>query len=231
MSDWEDDDFEVEISAENAGGVFEEVDKALEVSPVEATKPSAAQLAAQKKKEQEDAAALSAKVKAMELAGESTEDRKLREKAEIEDAEAALAGDMFGAAVAPAPKATSETAVDAISKFQLKNKKDFESFALAVSGKMSGATSMQVCAFLAKFLELQGETMSVEGLNDITNKIKLLKDNKKLAADVSKRQAAASKNAKKAKKAKVQRHNDIYGGDFHHDEDDRGYGDLEDDFM
>ena len=186
-----------------------------QANKVDESKPSAAQLAAAEKKRKADNAALAAKIREEELANETPEQRKLREKAEIEAAQIDSVGDMFDD-MEDGPRNNSKSTSEGIFSMgstKLANKSDHEKFARALATKLESSTPIHV-ATVYDVLNLK--LLSKLDLNALESMLELVtkfrNDKKKLAA--KDKSLAQKKKDAKVKKFKDKQHDDLFGGDF-----------------
>lgn len=165
---------------------------------------------------------------------ETPEQRKARERKQVEDADAALTEDLFDAVTLGGPtstkRSTSSSSAAGIGGINLKNKEDHVNFGITVSNKLAGSTSFCIQAFVKEVISRNGETLSAESLNDINTVIQKLLTTKKQAADVAAK-ANKPKTNKKDQKAKAKKFNETFGGDLDADEEYAGYAGIEDDYM
>ena len=191
-----------------------------------------AQIAAANKKAAQDEARLAAKIKEMQTADETPEQRKLREKKEIEDAEIAMASDLFGGGSAPvaAPAAMVTTTVKktvtagsistpkssgaSLASVSLKTKTDHVTFATAAASRLKDSTAFCLAGF---YKELNTRLVGNLDLKDLTAMIQVLqseeqrkKDQKGATATVVSKDALAI--SKKEAKKKAKKHYETFGG-------------------
>lgn len=225
---WEDDEFEVPTLGKiEPPSNWDDEEDLVEVEKNIITTPSESQLLAQQRKAAEAEQALAAKLKNAELANETAEQKKLREKRQVEEADHEITGELFGVGGSKlrGDDAGSSRGIGAIS---LKSKQDHTSFGNTIAQKLSDSSAFNTAAFYKSLSKcLQQDTMTTQVLDEILNDIKKIRDAK---AKVEKPAAVAvAKKSKKAIKAEEKRHADIFGGCD--GVDDHGYEDLEDSFM
>ena len=155
----------------------------------------------------------------------------MRERKQVEDADAALTEDLFDAVTLAGPTTSkrSTSSSSGIGGINLKNKEDHVNFVITVSNKLAGSTSFCIQAFLKEVINRNGETLSAESLNDISGIITKLQATKKQAADIAAK-AEKPKN-KKAEKAKAKKFKETFGGDYDDVGEYEGYSTIEDDYM
>ena len=179
------------------------------------SKPSEAQLAAAEKKRLADNAALAAKIREEELANETPEERKLREKAEIEAAQIESVGDMFDD-IDDGPRATTKSTADSVFSMgstKLSTKSDHEKFARTLATKLESSTAIHIDTV---YSTLNQRLLTKLDLNSLDQMLTLVtkhrNEKKKLAAkDKSLEQ---KRKAAKIKMYKDKQHDDLFGGDF-----------------
>jgi hypothetical protein len=167
--------------------------------------------------------------------GETAEQRKARERKQVEDADAALTEDLFDAVTLGGPaaakrSASSSSSAAGIGGINLKNKEDHVNFGITVSNKMAGSTSFCIQAFLKEVINRNGEALSAESLNDINTVVQKLLATKKQAADVAAKANKAKPN-KKEQKAKAKKFNETFGGELDAADEYEDFAGIEDDYM
>lgn len=216
---WEDEEFEVQLPvASGAPSSWEDEVEEPEPEPVKAVDPALLQKQKelQKKKEQDDAVALSNKLKQAELAAESPAQRKLREKQELENAELATASELFDSGMSKSAAApSSANLTSGIAGAQLKTIKDHENFAITVASKLEDSTSFNIASFYIKLTEQIKGKLSLESLEEVTASLNTLKEKKK--ATEPKPKVAAKKTVSQIKK-ETKRHADVFGGEGDYDD-------------
>ena len=219
---WEEEDFDsIELGAPAATSnhnKFDDEEEEVDVPVVKAVDPAVLQKQreAQLKKEKEDAAALAAKLKLASLASETADQRKLRERLEVESADIEASSELFSSGVgksfsSSAIKGGGIGVVDGIASVSLKNIKDHETFASTVSLKLEDAksTSFNISAFFVKLTEQLKDKLTSESLDAVLNALAAQKEKKKLLEPKNK--TAAKKTVTQIKK-ETKRHADIFGG-------------------
>lgn len=237
MSDsWEDEDFEVPVLAKPVAPSSwedeeeDEVDLATKVS-----KPSPAAVEAALRKAREDELALETKVKLSLLEKETPEERKAREKRQVEEADNELTGELFGSGLSsPGVKSSvvsgSVRTGLGVGSTVLKTKQDHTTFGVTVCQKLADSSAFNIAAFyksLSKVLETPGVTSEV--IDEIYAEISRIRENKLKLEKPAK--PAVAKKSKKDIKISEKKHSDVFGGSsggvgkYDH------YNDMEDDFM
>lgn len=239
---WDDDDFVVpslgekvaSIQIESSDKKWAEEEDELELEQkVVSSGPSAAQLEAQRKKEEQAEMALQMHLKFAALENETPQEKKLRERRQQEEADVAISGDLFGAqSVAPSTPGTSSTKGSAVGSglgaLSLKTKQEHVNFAVLCTKKMADSTPLNVAAFYKSLSEKVKDVLPGETLDDVIALLTKVREDKK------KVEAAAKKVVKKTKKelaAESARHNDVFGGSEGSTSKYDHYTGMEDDFM
>jgi len=233
MGDWDDDDWEAEVDLgaldSKLGGAkeaWDDEEDEVEVVVPEVAQPSAATLAAKAKDLAIKDQTLQNQVKNALQEGEAADDRKLRERRQVEEADHALTEELMGGA--PRKKATlgGPTGLAAIA---LNTKSEHTTFGITISKKLADSTPLTVVAFFKSLCERLPASMTTESLDQILsvlNEKRAVKKEKE--GEVAKvKKGKSSKEVKKEKK----RHADVFGGDDQLDDYYETYGSIEDDFM
>ena len=234
---WEDEDFDVPVvpvvKKANWDDEEDEADLAsLDVQPAVQTPEMIARLA---KKAEEDAVKLANKLKFAALEKEAPEDRKMRERRLIEEADNELSAELFADATraATASSSLASTSVKpVVSKaatlagISVATKQDHINLGNLVAKKLDSSTSFNIAAFFDTFAETIQNKLSVESLD------KCLETLKKIRADRDEKVAKKmeSKKTKLAVKAEKKKHEEVFGG-ANYEEDYADYAGIEDDFM
>ncbi|CAM9934099.1 unnamed protein product, partial [Laminaria digitata] len=209
----------------------DEVDSST-VAPGTAPKMSAAKAA---KSVVEKEARIAAELEARLQLGETAEQRRLRERNRVEEADNDLTEDLFGGA------GGGRGAGGGLSSLALKSMQDHVKLAIELSEIMGASKPAHMAAFLKEMVTKLSPKMTTDGVTDLVNHTNVFLEEKKEAdqriatakANVSNVQATQRANKKKtAKKKKA--HSDVFGGDFDGDNIDSVGMDYEskyDDFM
>lgn len=231
---WEDEEFEVPTFVAPAipRANWEDEEDEVEIDPkVVVTKPSQSQIDAEKKRAEEAEKTLATKLKLAQLANETPEEKRLREKKQAEEADNELTGELFGANGKESPGGASlGSSSKGIGSIVLKTKQDHLTFGSTIAQKLSSSSAFNVAAFyktLSKSLDTP--SMTAEVLDDILVEITKIRDAKAKAEKPTKQ--GAGKKSKKDIKAAEQKHNAVFGGSDFVDQYDDQYGNMEDDFM
>lgn len=242
--DWENDDFVPTLNT-GATAVREEEDlleKELSAQPV-VSKMTEEQKA---KKAAEGEAAFLKKLEATKIKEETAEERRRRERLQVEEADHELTNELFdGMSAPPAPKETASKPVAApaapaasstkakatgLGGIPLTTNGDHFDFGNLVAVRLQDSTAFNVIAFykgLSKLLK--GSAITADSLDEISNQIKAIRDTK--VKPVAGKKGEAPKETAADRKKKAKKHSDLFGGDF--DEVDKydAYNAIEDDFM
>jgi hypothetical protein len=130
-----------------------------------------AQIEAQKKKEELEEQRLQNQIKYAKLENETSEQRVIRERKQVEDADAALAEELFD--VPAGAKRSVSSSSSGLASLNLKNKEDHINFGIMAAQKMSDSTSFCITAFLKEVLNRNGAALSAESLTDLATTIQV----------------------------------------------------------
>jgi hypothetical protein len=134
------------------------------------SQPTPAQIEAQKRKEEIEEQKLQNQVKYAQQENETTEEKRLRERKQAEEADAALAEELFDA---PAGPKRSSSSTSGLAALNLKTKDDHVNFGIMAAQKMSASTSFCIAAFLKEVLNRNGATLSAEGLTELSTMLQV----------------------------------------------------------
>ena len=237
MADWDASDDEWDApdlnlglgtaSSGNGGEFDDEVDE-VEIEQVDISVPSEATEAAKAKKIAQQEATLKNQVENALRENETAEDKKMRERKAVEDADNALTEDLMGVKKTTKSLGSSTGGIAGIS---LKTKSEHTSFGITISKKLADSTPHYIAAFYKAMIERLPSKMTGEVLDDMVDVLTKARDAKKATEGESAKSLKASKASKKDIKAKEKRHKDVFGGADAVDEYYEAYGNLEDDFM
>jgi hypothetical protein len=173
-----------------------------------------------------------AKIESMLRAGETDEQRRLREREAQEEEDTELAGDIFGANVSD-----SSNARQTLDNFNLRSKDDHQQIAEKIGTKLVSSKRQHVMVFLKETMRLGGSNLNIGDWKELAALISLLKQNAVVEDKKKKRAMEANKRAemKKEHKAKdnadLLHQEDLFGGTkLLHDEYEH-WDDLEDNFL
>jgi hypothetical protein len=111
------------------------------------------QIEAARKKAEKDEAALQNKLKFELESQETPEQRRARERAQVEDADLELSNELFQGGGGKAKSASSAIGgVSGISSIPLKTNQDHASFAILVSKRFDGSTAQNISVFYKKLV-------------------------------------------------------------------------------
>jgi hypothetical protein len=235
MDSWEDadDDFVPNIPSLPTGNWDddEEEDETLKEEvfvPVELTP---AQKALIKKKQEQEELILANKVKNIQLEDETSDQKKVRERKAVEEADSLLADELFDNVdnnhqVKKAPK----SAAGSIAAINLSNKQDHVNFGITVATKLEKSTAFCVTAFMKEVINRSQDRISAEGLDELHAILTKLKDSRKIAEDAKMKDKGKPKSQKESK-AKAKKAKEIFGGEYDYQDEYDGYSNMEDDFM
>lgn len=134
---------------------------------------TSSQLELQKKKEELEEQRLQNQLKFAKLENETNEERVLRERKQVEDADAAIAEELFDAPPTATKRSASSSSASGLASLNLKNKEDHINFGILASQKMSDSTSFCITAFLKEVLNRNGNALSAESLVDLATTIQV----------------------------------------------------------
>lgn len=230
MGDWDDEDFDVPVLAPaiklqtNWDDEVDEVELDVDIT----AKPSTATLDAKKKKAEQDELVFQTKLKLSMQENETSDERRVRERKQQEEADAMLTNEMFDNM--PDSKGGMAGGANGIGATILKTKEEHKIFGKTIAKKLQNSSAFHVTAFYKSLSDvLNSKDMNSKVLDDILAEITKIRE-KKLLNEV----AAAPKVEKKSKKqlkGEIQKHNDIFGGADKFDDIEEKYGGMEDDFM
>jgi hypothetical protein len=239
---WEDDDFEVpplpgvgSLSVPKWNDDEEDLLEQEANQKIATPKPTAAAIEAARLRAIEDEKALQTKIQLALLEKETPEERRAREKKQVEDADNDLAGELFGSSIKENSKqksADSVTVPKGIASTVLKTKQDHQNFGLTVSQKLAESSAFNIVAFyksLSKVLETRA--IGSEVLEELLVDLKRIKEDK-LKIEKPAKQANTKKSIKEIRKVE-QNHADKYGTASKNSDLDKydHYAALEDDYM
>lgn len=225
---WEDEDFEVPTF--NTAALKDDWDDEVDETQLENTKlpapPSAAQIEAARKRSEDAEKALALKMKMAVLANETPEERRLREKRQVEEADNELSAELFD--TQSQKSAATTNSVKGIGSVVLKTKQDHSNLGTATASRLSESTTFNVGAFFKNAVKaLDRAEVTAETLDEIIADLNKMRDTKAKAAKA----VAGPKKTKKEIKGAVKKHNDVFGGSDYVDKYEDSYGGMEDDFM
>lgn len=244
--DWENDDFVPTLNT-GASAVREEEDlleKELNAQPV-VSKLTEEQKA---KKAAEGEAAFLKKLEATKIKEETADERRRRERLQVEEADHELTNELFdGMSAPPAPAATASKPVAApaapaassakpksmatgLGGIPLTTNQDHFEFGNLVAVRLQDSTAFNVIAFykgLSKLLK--GSAITADSLDEISNQIKAIRDTK--VKPVAGKKGEAPKESAADKKKKAKRHEELFGGEYDKADKYDAYNAIEDDFM
>lgn len=168
MDDWEDEaNFAPAAAAPTTSGktYWEDED---EEEVVTKSAPSAAQLEATAKKVMEEEIRLANVLKFAILEDETPEEKRARERKQIEDADAVLAGELFGGEKSVVTTAkTSGSFSTGVAAASVKSKADHTNFGILCAKKLADSNSFNVGAFYKSFTERIQKNMTTESCDEI----------------------------------------------------------------
>jgi len=206
----------------------------VEVIVPEVAKPSEATLAAKAKAIATQEAKLNNQVKYALQEEEGVEDKKARERRQVEEADHALTEDLMGGSgiAKPAKKSLGSTSSGAagLAAISLNTISDHKTFGITISKKIQDSTPLTVVAFFKSLLDNLPPSMTTDSLDQI---LSTLNTHRTAKAAKEGEQAKLNKSSKTKKQIKTEekRHKDVFGGVDKLDDYYEQYGSIEDDFM
>ena len=130
--------------------------------------PSAAQVQAAAKKAKEEEIRLTNVLKFAILEDETSDEKRARERKQIEDADAELAGDLFGGVkgAGSATKASSSFSTG-IAATNVKSKADHSSFGVLCAKKLGDSNSFNIGVFYKSLTEKVQKNLNTETCDEI----------------------------------------------------------------
>ena len=236
MADWDASDDEWDApnlnldlggASSGGGGDFDDEVDEVEIEKVEVSVPSEATEAAKARKIAQQEATLKNQVENALRENESAEDKKMRERKAVEDADNALTEELMGTKKVTKSLGSSS----GIAGIPLNTKSEHTSFGITISKKLSDSTPQYIAAFYKALTDRLPPKMTGEVLDDMVAVLTKARDAKKAIEGESAKNLKVSKASKKEIKAKEKRHKDVFGTSEAVDEYYEAYGNLEDDFM
>ena len=176
MDDWE-DDFVPAAPFANVKNDWEGEDEEEEVAKVVV---SAASIEAAAKKAKEEEIRLANVLKFAVLEDESPDEKKARERKQIEDADAELAGELFGGKSAGiAPKAAVSLS-SGIAASAVKSKSDHISFGTLVAKKLTDSNAFNVGVFYKQLTEKISKNLTLESCDEVLAILTKVRNNKRI---------------------------------------------------
>lgn len=234
MSDWDDDDndWEAEVdlgaldSKLGSKSAWDDEEDEVEIAAPEISAPSAATIAAKEKELAMKEQTLQNQVKNALQEGENAEDKKARERRQVEEADHALTEELLGGG---GKKVASLGGSTGLASIPLNTKAEHTTFGITISKKLSNSTPLSVVAFFKSLCERLPAGMTTESLDSILAVLNQKRAEKK-EKDGEVAKVKKGKTTKELKKEK-KRHDDVFGGVDKLDEYYEQYGNMEDDFM
>ena len=236
MDSWDDERFEVPTLLSQpvkSDTQWENEEDTLETeNKIQVSAPTPASIEAARKKAELEEAALANHLKFSSLENETPEQRKLRERREVEEQETAIAGEMFGKPintnVVSTSKISSSSSGTGLGGISLKTKQEHVNFAVLCSKKLADSTPLNISSYYKSVTDKIKDSITSEVIDEVIVILTKVREDKK------KTEATQSKTVKKSKKqiaADNARHDDIFGGSTNDNDKYDHYTGLEDDFM
>ena len=194
------------------------------------SKPSAAAIEAAERKAREDEIALQTKIKLSMQENETIEERRAREKKQVEESDTNLAGELFGSKKEKIADTSSVIVPKGIASTTLKTKQDHQTFGITVAQKLSDSSAFNIVAFYKSLSKsLESRTINSESIEEILSDIKRIKD-EKLKLEKPAKQATTKKSKKEILEVE-KKHGEMYGNPSKNSKLEKydHYADMEDD--
>jgi hypothetical protein len=222
---WDDDEFEVPtIAAKPPAANWDDEEDNVVVDEDIVAKPSASQVAAQKKKADEEELTFQTKMKLSLLENETPDQKKMRERRQLEEADAELSSDLF-TKTKKAP--VSLSAAGGIGSTVLKTIGDHSTFGKTIAAKLKDSSAFNVGAFYKSLNKVLDREISLEVIEEIYQTVSRIRD-----AKLKEKPAGPPVVKKKSKKdlaKEKQDHDDKFGGSAKEYNDE--YDNMEDNYM
>lgn len=168
MDDWEDaaDDFVYQAPVQSAvKTIWDDEEEEVVVAKVG---PSAAQVEAAAKKTKEEEIRMSNVLKFAILEDETPEEKKARERKQIEDADAELAGELFGGGKVSGTTAKAGASFSTgIAAATVKTKADHTNFGILCAKKLGDSNSFNIGAFYKTLTEKLQKNLTLETCDEM----------------------------------------------------------------
>jgi hypothetical protein len=243
MGDWDDEDnweadvnldaLDSKLGAKSAKSAWDDEEDEVVIAAPEVAKPSQSTIAAKLKAMSAEEYKLNNSVKYAMQEEEGVEDKKSRERKEVEDADHALTEELMGGGPKPVKKLSSlgsaSSGTGGLAAIPLNTKQEHITFGVTISKKLEKSTPLTVVAFMKSLCSNLPECMTTDSLD----KILAVLNAERAAKRDKEGEVAKVKTGKSSKQIKndQKRHNDVFGGIDKHDEYYEQYGHMEDDFM
>lgn len=211
--DWENEDFSVKIPTLSQTLKDWDEEDVVDEDALKVATPSAAQVEAAEKKKKEEELKLANALKFASLENETADERKARERKQIEAADNELTGELFGGkadGTSSSGKGSSSSLASMVAGTSLKSKDDHKNFGIICAKKMADSTAFNVAAFYKSLTEKLEGKMTYETVDEVLTIFNKIKEEKKKTAEPAK--AGAQKKSKSQVKAETKKHSDVFGG-------------------
>jgi hypothetical protein len=213
--DWETADLQVKIPALNKKAWDDEEEDNVVLDAPKPAVPSAATLEAAAKKKKEEEEKLAAALKFASLENETADERKLRERKQVEQADNDMTGELFGGkADGAGQKSSSGSLAGLVAGTALKSKDDHKSFGILCAKKMADSTAFNVAAFYKSLTEKLESKFTAETVEEVLTVLNKIRDERKKTEPIK---GAAAKKTKAQVKAETKKHSDVFGGGEYND--------------
>lgn len=231
---WEDEDFEIPIlPASNVETRQDEEEDLTQIETKLSSKPSAVLALQKEKKEKEQIQAFENKLKLSMEADETSEQRKVRERKQVEEADNELTGELFqGKQSAEKNNSAAASSLSTIASISLKTKQDHTNFGTVTSQRLAESSAFNVSAFYKSLSKtLVKPSVTLEVLDEIIADIQTIRESKAKEVKKAASKAAVPKKSKKELQQEEQKHASVFGGGSYGGDKYGHLDSLEDEFM
>jgi hypothetical protein len=238
---WEDEDFEIPIlPSASQPIVASHQDEEEDLTQIDAAKlaaqsvkPSAAAVLQKEKKEKEQIQAFENKLKLSAEVDETSEQRKIRERKQVEEADNELTGELFqGKQGTEKINTVGASSLSNIASISLKTKQDHTNFGAVTSQRLAESSAFNISAFYKSLSKtLTKPSVTLEVLDEIIADIQSIRDSKAKEVKKATSKAAVPKKSKKEIQQEEQKHSSVFGGGSYGVDKYDHLNSLEDDFM
>ena len=163
-------------------------------------------------------------------ADETADEKRRREKAQIEAADNALTNEMF--AGNDRSESGGDSVVSSVVGSTLRKKQDHVNFAITVANKLSSSTPFNISAFYKEVTKRLKNQLSLEVLDEVVESLGSIRDGLKKKSNVNEGIKEKNKMSAKAQKQKQKAHDEKFGGNYYEEEEfGDEYAQLEEDYM
>mmetsp|Transcript_15579 Transcript_15579/g.23208 ORF Transcript_15579/g.23208 Transcript_15579/m.23208 type:complete len:238 (+) Transcript_15579:82-795(+) len=216
MDSWDDDDFQVpiiDVKSKAKTSWEDEEEEEEEIKSSGKAKLTEKQKEMAKKAKDEKINKIARKYEESMFQNETPEEKRERERKQVEEAEKLLAEELF-----ISRDLTGSSKDEEGREIQLKTTEDHVKIALELGEKMKKASKQSdILIFLKEVVSITQSKLSSNELKQLSNQINAFEKSKKMEEERSKKLAAKLKmenDKKEAQKAKKKIAADVFGGDY-----------------